>query len=158
MRFLYVTANLTLDSLPGSALVMMHAEIGRNRKPSRKRLQPREADGLVYPRGYPCVRRRSCGARDAKDLDLHSYAPRMKRACMQSRMERQDCMISASHSWRADAFHPTTSDTVSTVIGDDSHKWRKPSLRDVGTVLAFLAAPIVLGTVGLVLAHISRLL
>jgi hypothetical protein len=60
-----------------------------------------------------------------------------------------------SSSWRANAFRTTTG-TGSPAAAGDSPTWRKPALRDVGTVVAVLAVPVVLGGVGLVLAAFSR--
>ena len=63
-------------------------------------------------------------------------------------------MVSVSESWRANAFRSASSIEVA----EERQAWRKPSLRNVATVLAILAAPIVLGFVGWILSAATRVL
>ena len=67
-------------------------------------------------------------------------------------MKGRNCMISMSTSWRTNAFHSASQDAGSRAETGDPNAWRRPALRDVGTAIAILAVPIVLGTVGLILA------
>jgi len=61
-------------------------------------------------------------------------------------------MVSVSESWRANAFRSA----ASAEVADERRAWRKPSFRNVATVLAILAAPVVLGFVGWILAAATR--